>query len=317
MAISGESMRFSFQGRGGTLFGIHLVNLFFTIITLGVYNFWARVKVRQYLWGQFEVAGDRLSYHGTGKEMLLGWLKAAVIFFIPLVVLQNGPKWVEASPAVMGVGALLSLLLIAFFFPVAIVGTRRYRLSRTAWRSIRFSFRGTWKQYFALSWKGNLLNLITLSLYSPYYNAKRDKFLISHSFVGNRNFDYDGKGEDLFWSYLICLVLVVPTLGFSWIWYFVKRMCYVWDHTTFGEARFASTVTFGGMVGVSLTNLLLVLVTLGFGFPWAEVRYLRYLSDNLNLNGPADFDSLAQDARAVNATGEELGSFLDLQFDLG
>src|SRR5579859_3627656 len=144
MANSNESRGFKFFGEGGTLFGIHLVNLFLSLVTLGIYFFWGRVKLRKYLWGQIEFEGDRLSYHGTGKETLLGWLKAAVVFGIPYVALQNGPKWAGAGSGVIIVGALLSTFLILVFIPMAVVGARRYRLSRTAWRGIRFSFRESW-----------------------------------------------------------------------------------------------------------------------------------------------------------------------------
>src|SRR5262245_45606606 len=141
MAKSDESRRFTFYGEGGTLFGIHIVNLFLGLITLGIYLFWGRVNVRKYIWGQIEVDGDRLSYHGTGKETFLGWLKALAIFGIPYVLLQQGPRLAGAGPLLIGVGALLSVILIVIFVPMAIVGTRRYRLSRTAWRNIRLSFR--------------------------------------------------------------------------------------------------------------------------------------------------------------------------------
>ena len=61
-----------FHGRGGTLFGIHVVNTLLTLVTLGVYYFWAKTRLRQYLFSQSEIEGDRFAYHGTGRELLLG-----------------------------------------------------------------------------------------------------------------------------------------------------------------------------------------------------------------------------------------------------
>ena len=71
--------RLSFHGSGGSLFGIQIVNLFLTLVTLGIYSFWGRVKVRKYMMSQSDFEGDRFAYHGTGKELLIGWLKAIVI----------------------------------------------------------------------------------------------------------------------------------------------------------------------------------------------------------------------------------------------
>src|SRR5438093_11866455 len=80
VSISSGAYRLSFHGSGGELFGIYILNLLKTILTLGVYYFWAKVKTRQYLWGQTDFGGDRFGFHGTGKELLLGYLKAVVVF---------------------------------------------------------------------------------------------------------------------------------------------------------------------------------------------------------------------------------------------
>jgi len=81
--VEGKTYQFSFQGNGGTLFGIQIVNLLLIIITLGIYYFWAKARVRSYTWSQADFNGDRFAYSGTGKEVLIGWIKAAVIFGIP------------------------------------------------------------------------------------------------------------------------------------------------------------------------------------------------------------------------------------------
>ena len=68
--------RLSFHGTGGTLFGIHVVNVLFTVLTLGVYYFWGKTRIRRYLFGQSAFEGDRFAYHGTAQELLLGFAKA-------------------------------------------------------------------------------------------------------------------------------------------------------------------------------------------------------------------------------------------------
>jgi hypothetical protein len=69
------SLPFAFRGEGKELFGIYFVNTLKTIFTLGIYRFWAKTKVRQYLWSNTVFAGDSFSYHGTGKELFRGFLK--------------------------------------------------------------------------------------------------------------------------------------------------------------------------------------------------------------------------------------------------
>jgi uncharacterized membrane protein YjgN (DUF898 family) len=314
---AGESLPFSFHGNGGTLFGIHILNLFLSIVTLGIYHFWAKVKVRKYLWSQFEVAGDRLAYHGTPLEILIGWLKAAGFFGIPYLLLSQLPQWMDwglAAKAACGFG---TAVLIWIFIPVAVVGSRRYRLSRTSWRNIRFSFRGRVMELLGIYLGGGILLMLTLTLYGPYFRMRVHRFLSGQTKLGDRKFEFDGDGKDLFGKYALCLVLALPTLFFSLVWYSVYESRYVWAHTHFGEARFRSTLSFGGSLGIAITNFLLVLFTLGFGYSWAMVRYYRFLAENLNLDGEAGLDSIQQEDSEVGAAGDELLGFLDAGFDLG
>ena len=67
------------------LFGIYMVNLLLTIVTLGIYRFWAKTRIRRYLWSHTEFLGDRFEYTGTGKELLIGFL----IVFTFLAVQQS------------------------------------------------------------------------------------------------------------------------------------------------------------------------------------------------------------------------------------
>ncbi len=62
----------SFHGEGGALFGIYIVNLLLTIVTLGVFYFWGKTRVRRYMYSQAAFGGDRFTYHGTGMELLIG-----------------------------------------------------------------------------------------------------------------------------------------------------------------------------------------------------------------------------------------------------
>ena len=78
----------TFHGNGGTLFGIHVVNVLLTLVTFGVYYFWAKTRIRGYLSGQTEIEGDRFAYHGTARELLLGTIKAVLVFGVPILFLN-------------------------------------------------------------------------------------------------------------------------------------------------------------------------------------------------------------------------------------
>ena len=308
-----------FYGKGGSLFGIHTVNMLLTVLTLGIYYFWGKVRVRNYLLSQTEFAGDRFAYHGTGKELLVGFLKALLVFFLPIGALVIAPEYFEASEAVKA-GALATAYVIGFVFvPVAMVGARRYRMSRTSWRGIRFSFRGRALDFVKIFVGGSFLSMITLGLYYPFFMTKQHAFMTSHSYFGTQKFDFDGRGRDLFGSFILAFLLLFPTLGLYWFWFQAKLLRYFWDHTSFGNARFRSTVTGGRLLLLTLGNSLLLVLTLGLGWPWVLARNARFTCQYLILEGPLDMAVIRQDAQLASATGEGLASFLDLDtgFDFG
>ncbi|MGH7254860.1 MAG: YjgN family protein, partial [Nitrospirales bacterium] len=286
-----------FLGQGSTLFGIHVVNVCLTLLTLGVYYFWAKTRVRRYLFSQSEFAGDRFAYHGTGQELLLGLLRAGMIFGLPYLALAVGPELLGAGPAIQTLAAIAAGVVFFSFLPVALAGARRYRLSRTSWRGIRFSFRGRTWDFLKLFWKGMILTGVTLGAYYPFFDTQRQAFWVSHSYVGGQRFSFDGQAWDLAPSFVAAVLLFPFTLGLSSFWYQATRQRYFWDHTGFGQARFACTVTTWPLVRLKLGNLLLLVLTLGLAWPWTTVRNIRFLYRNLMLAGPVDLDRIRQEAQ--------------------
>ncbi len=302
------SYRPAFTGDGEDLFVIHLKNFFLTLLTLGIYAFWGRAEVRRYLYGQTAFAGDRFTYHGTGAETFRGYLKA-----IGLVIAIGAAAVVVAIYAHQSLAVLTFYALLVFvLLPFALVGSRKYRLSRTSWRGIRFSFRGSASDFLGVYVPGALLSIVTLGLYYPYFHANVRRFFVDDTHFGHARFAFDGKGADLLGRHVLNLLLWLPTLGLHGFWYAAFRHRYYWEHTAFGAARFRSTVTGGALAGLQITNLLLLIVTLGIAAPWVQVRTIRFHAENLALVGDAGFETVVQDAKASPATGEEMAELLDV-----
>jgi uncharacterized membrane protein YjgN (DUF898 family) len=311
--------RLTFNGMGESLFGIQIVNFFLIIITLGIYSFWGRVRVRKFFMSQTEFAGDRFAYHGSGKELLIGFLKAVLVFGVPIIFLILVRDVLNVDDLSKAVSAFLASVLAFALYPFAMVGSRRYRLSRTSWRGIRFSFRGRVRTLFYLFLESSILIPLTLGLFYPFFATKKQKFLVTHSYFGNEKFSFDGEGNDLLGSFVLSLLLTIPTLGLCWFWFFAKKHRYFWDHTTFASSRFHSTVPGGDLLFLKATNLFLLLVTLGLGWSWVKVRSVRFFLKYLSFQGPLDLASITQEAQLTTATGEGLAGFFDLDagFDLG
>jgi uncharacterized membrane protein YjgN (DUF898 family) len=311
------SRRFSFHGTGASLFGVHVVNAFLTLATLGVYYFWAKTKIRSWTLSHAEFEGDRFAYHGTGGELFVGFLKALGILFVPAALLNLLPELLDAPAEVRSLAGLLGSLLVILFIPVAWVGARRYRLSRTSWRGIRFSFRGRVRDFVWLFVSGVLLSFLTFGVYYPFFVTRRQAFLVSHSWFGSARFAFDGNGRHLLGPFLGSVLLLPFTLGLSWFWFLAARHRLFVGHTTFGQARFASGVTAPRLAWLIVSNLLLVLVTVGLAWPWARVRAIRFTTRWVSLEGPLDLTPVRQDARDASTTGEGLAGFFDTDLGLG
>ncbi len=309
--------RIAFRGSGGSLFGIYAINSLLTIVTLGVYSFWAKVKLRQYLFGETEFEGDRFAFHGTGLELFLGTLKAFGIFLLPIILLSILPDLLGLPRIVKSVAGFLVWLLFITFLPVAAVGARRYRLSRTSWRSIRFSFRGEVWDYMKLFWTGGLLSSITFGLYYPFFETRQQSFFVENTRFGTQPFSFDGNGRDLFWGFFSAVLLAPFTFGLSWVWYLAKKRRYYWEHTSVGEAGFKFPITWGKLLGLYAVNLLLLVPTLGLAWPWVVVRNARFTCQYLSLEGPIDLGAITQEAVSASTTGEGLAGLLDTDFGVG
>ncbi len=315
--VGPESRHLSFHGAGGQLFGIYLLNTLLTIITLGFYSFWGKTKVRAYLWGKTELEGDRFVYHGTGRELLNGAFKAMLVFGFPLTLLNILPKFLEPKEILETVALVLTYATLMVFIPVAMVGARRYRFSRTSWRGIHFSFRGQIWEFVRLFLGGAVLTLLTLGLYYPFFDTRRHGFMVSNSYFGSKPFKFDGAGRDLFKPYLLALLLFIPTLGLYWFWFMAKKQRYYWEHSHLDTLHFRSTITGGRLLAFQLGNLFLLILTLGLAWSWVMVRKVRFSFAYLTLEGVMDTAKVRQEAQAASATGDALAGFMDASFDLG
>jgi uncharacterized membrane protein YjgN (DUF898 family) len=113
-------------------------------VTLGIYRFWLATDIRRFLWSNTEIAGDGLEYIGTARELLLGFL-IAIVLLVPVNVMFflaafSGGLLGQIS----GIFALVVLVLLGQF---AVYRARRYRLTRTIYRGIRFHQTGSAWRY--------------------------------------------------------------------------------------------------------------------------------------------------------------------------
>jgi uncharacterized membrane protein YjgN (DUF898 family) len=312
----------SYHGTGGSLFGLVLLNGLLSIVTLGIYSFWAKTKVRAFHYSHTELDGDRFAYHGTGGELWIGYLKAVGIIFlifisVGIVSAVVGSGAVGPDPVISLVMSFLAYGIIAALIPVAVNGARRYRLSRSSWRGIRFSYHGKAQDFLAMNVAGFFMAVVTLGFFLPTWQNKRREFFVTNARFGSEPFMYSGTGKELFGEYVKALLLTIPTLGLSWVWYSAFKHRYFWSNTTMRGARFRSTMTGGDLLTLSLTNIVLTLFTLGIGIPWVQTRSHAFIASRISLKGTVEWAAIEQRAQQAGTSGEGLADAFDVDVGIG
>jgi uncharacterized membrane protein YjgN (DUF898 family) len=130
---------FSFHGNWIDFMKIAAPNLLLTIVTLGIYRFWATTRERQYLWSQTEFIDERLEWTGTGMELFIGFVLVFFLIGIPIAVIQLVAQGLifQGEPVIAGVLTLVMVMILFYLTGLAYFRALRYRLSRTYWRGIR------------------------------------------------------------------------------------------------------------------------------------------------------------------------------------
>lgn len=337
-----ETVRYpvEFSARAGEYFRIWIVNLALTVITVGIYSAWAKVRKKRYFYGHTRIDGDSFEYRAAPLAILKGRLIAVALF----AAYSFGGK---LSPLLGGFFALL--LLIAM--PWLIVRSLAFNAWNSAYRNVRFHFHGRYGEPLKLLVSGGLLTLVTLGLAYPWVKSRWARFAVAnHAFGGTRATfgEITGRFYGIYLKALGLLIGSAMLLGvaagllgllhggaprgnalvfFMAGVYLLYLLVYAylsaqitnatWNAATLGAVRFESTLRGRDLALIYLGNIVAVLCTLGLAIPWAVVRTLRYRAEHTALfaaGGLAGF--VAGQTEQLSATGEEVGEMFDVDFSL-
>ncbi len=137
-----EAHRIAFRGDGGVYFGVWIVNVLLSIVTLGLYTPWARRRTIRYFYGHTEVAGQPLEFTAGIRSMVVGFLLFAALYVAMEVAGHTGMDWI------VGVIMLVGVLLAPWLWGSAM----RFRLFHTRWRGLRLHFGARWREVYGASW---------------------------------------------------------------------------------------------------------------------------------------------------------------------
>ncbi|MGH8445863.1 MAG: YjgN family protein, partial [Solimonas sp.] len=164
---------FRFNGSGGEYFGIWIVNLLLTLLTLGLYSPWAKVRRLQYFYRNTELAGSSFEYHGRPLAILRGRL----IAFGLLLVYHFATTYIS-------IWTLVALAVLGLVLPWLLRNALRFRAHYSSYRGLRFSFRGSLGGAYAVFLGYALLAFFTAYLAAPLFHQRLKRYQHGHAYYG-------------------------------------------------------------------------------------------------------------------------------------
>lgn len=340
-----------FTGRGGEFFRIWIVNVALTLLTLGVWSAWAKVRTQRYFYGNTFVAGHSFEYHASPLRILLGRA-------IAVVLLAAYSLSVIIYPLSFG----LWVLVLGVVFPWLVNSSIKFGARNTSWRNVRFNFSATYFEAFIayVVWSVAALAFFFLV---PYTRRVHDYFYTNHYSFGGRKFATEFSAGRIYAIYMLgfvllvgfvivligivaafmvgqtrmpdvfgglniplgpddysTLFLIISGIALSFVATFVTTLVTnlsVSNTTIEGGHRLVSKASAMRVGWIALTNTLLIILTLGLYYPFARVRLARYRMSKYAVIANGDLDDFTSETlENQSAIGQEIAGFFDFGFGL-
>ena len=340
-----------FTGEWTEYFKIWIVNVLLTIVTLGIYAAWAKVRKQRYYYANTHLLGHTFEYLADPVRILIGNLVVGAGFLIFTILGR-------ISPLIQLPFLLLFLLALPWF----IIRTYMFNARYTAWRGLRFQFRGDYWGALKVFVLWPMLVPFTLGLLLPYVARRQKEFVVGNHAYGTTPFTFDGELSPLFKIYLKSVLFFLPViiaycgiivlavtsavqhrgghgsppvaamgvLGLLVIvglpfaiaggYYFRSRLFnYMWNSTALGSHRFVANMRAWDLFVLRFVNSLVTLATLGLLYPWAALRLVKFELDCLQVLPGSGMDEFvaASQPPPVSAIGEAATGFFDIDLGFG
>ncbi|MBL8573637.1 MAG: DUF898 family protein [Hyphomicrobiaceae bacterium] len=188
-----------------TINHLAFVSSLLLIPTLGFYRFWQTTRIRASIWSTTYLGDSPFEYTGTAVQLLVGFL---VFIAITLPIYALSYLQLADNGFIGAAAGLLSSILFFFVFQMAVFRARRYRLSHTVWRGIRFSQAGNSGIYALRAMGWAVVTLLTLGLAYPWAAADLERYKTNRSYFGDRKFESEASARSVMKPYFLAYFIV-------------------------------------------------------------------------------------------------------------
>lgn len=275
-----SNLTISNQSKFGRIFWIGFVTTLLSIVTLTIYRFWGRTKFRKQVWSDTTIGNEPLEYTGTGKELFIGFLIAIFTLMVPML------GTLVAAQIFLGEVALaiaISAVYLIFFWliGVAIYLARRYHLSRTRYRGVRFAQTGSAVSY-GLAYFGYLiLTILTLGWFSPAMRIRMSRKLWQGAYYGSEKFQFldtpEAKSQPVYASFALAWFGMIAI----YVGWFMFINSVIGLEALAEETLFANPVNLAWFYG----SLIVAGLIGAIFYSWHEAVLTRRIVNSIKLQG--------------------------------
>ena len=285
----GDTLEGRYGGQRGPIFLLVLQTGILTVLTLGIYRFWAKSRVRRYVWNAVQPGGDPMEYSGTGVEKFVGFLIALVVLAVYLGLLQvlltfSGLSLLDLVPdegaseaqifASIGATYATLIAIVPLIF-IAQYRGRRYMLSRTRWRGLRFGMDQASLGYMWRAIVYSVITVVSLGILAPLGTFQLEKFKTDRTWYGDAQFEQGGRWTMLYRAASVLLL----GLGVSIV---------------------GGVVSASGSEGLGITVMVVGAVLIVIGFVHYRLQSFAIMARHKTLDdGAIEFEALPQTGRVV------------------
>ncbi len=335
-AESTHGVKLVFRGTAREYFPIWIVNLCLSLVTLGIYSAWAKVRRKRYFYSHTTLDDTPFQYLGKPVPILKGRI-IAVAFFAIYWTTTN--FFLSTLPWVLLAAAILA--------PWVVVRAAAFNARYSAFRNMTFDFNGSYWSALKVIYGWAVLMILTLGIGFSWWQQRIKRYMVTHYSFGGEAGEFTATGGQFFFTYFLAGLVMIGAgvvgggLGFAilatqsrygiWVGVVVIYAAYllvfamirarlgntIWNHTRLGAVGFRSTLGVRKLAWIYFTNALGLVASLGLLTPWAVIRTLKYRTENLEVLLQGDLSQFAGGGRtAVAATGAEMGEIFDLDLSL-
>jgi uncharacterized membrane protein YjgN (DUF898 family) len=185
-----------FTGKASEYFGIWIVNLLLSLLTLGIYSAWAKVRRKKYFYQNTQIDHVGFDYHAKPISIL----KGRIIAFALFIAYAFGGE----------LNFFIPILVVIMFFlalPWLVVRASIFNARNSSHRGLRFDFVGKVGEAALIYILLPIVTLFSLYLAWPFMDHQRNKFMVNHHQFGLSSFDFKAKVSSFYKIYAILLII--------------------------------------------------------------------------------------------------------------